>query len=284
MNAKTRRRLLVFCLSGCLIGLATEPRALAASLPNIVSRQAITISAQQAIDNVLVLGHPVTVAGRVQNLVVWEGAVRLMPSARVAHLLDVGGTVHHAPHAAVKDMVVIGTNTAVGNAFLLGAGLTLGLGMARTLLSVLFFFLPWVLGSVSERWFEPLVAVIESAPRRTGVQGLLVSMAILGTGIALGMTLIGLPIGVLLGMGYLGAGFLGWTAVSGWVGAMASARFPSRPRALHTMVGAGVLVASINLPVLGVFCWLGAWCMGIGALTEMVRRWYARRHGGENPA
>ena len=67
MNAKTRRRLLVLCLSGCLIGLATEPRALAASLPNIVSRQAITISAQQAIDNVLVLGHPVTVAGRVQT-------------------------------------------------------------------------------------------------------------------------------------------------------------------------------------------------------------------------
>ena len=286
MNAKARRWLLVLWVTGCLIGLVAGPRALAAGLPNLVSRHAITIPAQQAIDNVLVLGHRVTVAGRVQNLVVWEGNVRLMPSARVGHLLDVGGTVRHAPQAAVKDMAVIGTNAVVGNTLLLGAGLTLGLGMVRTLLSVLFFFIPWVLGSVLERWLEPLAAVIESAPRRTGIRGFFVSMAVLGIGIALALTLVGLPISLLLGMGYLGAGFLGWTAVSRWVGAwVAPGWFPSRSRTSHILVGAGVLVASINLPVIGVFCWLGAWWMGIGALAEMLRRWYdGRRHGGENSA
>ena len=47
------------------------------------------------------------------------------------------------------------------------------------------------------------------------------------------------------------------------------------------MVGAGVLVASMNLPVVGAFFGFGAWCLGVGAVTVILRRRYPRPRSGE---
>lgn len=279
MNPKMRGGVLVLWLTVCLLAWGGPPAQAASRIP-VVSRQTLTIRPHQILDSLLVVGHSVTVAGTVQNLVVWEGNVWLMPSGHVVHLLDIGGSVHRAAHATVGDLVVIGTNTAVGNTLLLGAGLTLGLAGLRTFLSVLFFLIPVLIGPALDVWLRPLVTVIEPNPRRIGVQGLLVSVAVLGMGTALALTLIGLPLSLLLGIAYLGAGVLGWAAVGRWVGTRVEAWFPARSRAFHTMVGAGVLVASMNLPVIGVFLGFGAWCLGIGSVTAILRRRYVRPRGG----
>lgn len=283
MNPKIRGWVLVLWMGVCLFAWGGPPVEAASRIP-IVSHQTLSIQSQQTVDSVLVVGHAVTVAGTVQNLVVWEGDVRVTSSGHVVHLLDIGGAVHRAAHATVGDLVVIGTNTAVGNTLLLGAGLGLGLAALRTFLSAFFFLVPILLGPALEVWLRPLVAVIESAPRRIGVQGLLVSFAVLGVGIALALTLIGLPLSLLLGIAYLGAGVMGWATVGRWIGTRIQAWFPPRSRAFHTMAGATAMVASINLPVIGVFCWFGAWFLGVGSVTEILRRRYARHRDGTPPA
>ncbi|QSO52185.1 hypothetical protein JZ785_26180 [Alicyclobacillus curvatus] len=282
------------CTSTVLIASCTQPvSALAAtagtsiaavkqtSAEALVSGHPTVIPRTEKIEDVLVLGHDVTVEGRVSEiLIVLDGNVHLAPTSRTGIVLDLGGTITQAKGAHVKAMYHLRLNTPFWNGALFGVTLAM-LAWAGMLAINVGLIILAVLLSIALRNQRIPLGNQDGSLRRMGLVGVLVSLIVLAIDSILTLTLLGIPLAGIILVVYGVIGIIGFSMSSLWMGGLILRRQPDDgPVYVKALVGSSVLTAFMSIPLVGLLLSLLTWFTGVGAATKWIfDNWRWRRRG-----
>lgn len=282
----------IFLCIGCiLVALSAQPRwALAATTGTrastgreaLVSEQPTVIPNTEQVEDVLVLGHNVTVEGRVSEiLIVLDGNVRLAPQSRTGIVVDLGGTISQAKGAHVKAMYHLRLNTPFWNGALFGATLAL-LAWAGMLAVNVGLIILAVLLSIALRNQRIPLGNQDGSVRRMGLVGVLVSVVVVAIDSILTMTLLGIPLAGIIAVVYSVIGIIGFSMSSLWMGGIILRRQKDQsPVHVQALVGSSVLTAFMSIPFVGLLLSLLTWFTGVGAATKWIfDSWRWRRRQG----
>jgi hypothetical protein len=239
--------------------------------------------------NVRVYGGSAEVNGAVgHDVVILGGSVHLGQRATVAHdVTVVGGSLVRDPGSQVGHNVTQQGSSPAGNLTSLlplarpsfpgtDLGLGLGLGVGVLLLSLLLqLFFPGQVSTTRD--------ALEDRPYASLGFGILTVVAGVLLALLLAITVVLLPvslaIGVAMGVGWL----LGLTAAMMLIGHRLTAALHLRAEAVPTLlVGGGLVVVLVNVPVLGGLFGFVVGSMALGAVV--MTRFGTRQHPRPGPA
>ena len=224
--------------------------------------------------DVVILEGPVTVTGQVNGTVIAaDGSVRLAASARV------GGDVLASDEVRIRSGAKVGGETRRGTRFSLEAPLAaLGklLGPVAIALSVLIMGL--VLVWLAPRGADAVAEALITAPLASVGWGVLLVLSLPVTGLALVISVFGLPLGLALVLSF-GLWWLVGLTWAAWCVGRSLVHAP-RGRATAFVSGWAILAAVGLVPVLNAAVWTLASVFGLGAMV--VAAWHAR-HGTGRP-
>lgn len=274
-----------FCVllfaGGVVLAAAPSSGAMAAVRSEVLIRHAgTTIPPGQIVENVLILGHNVTVAGDVsQILVVLDGDVHLTRTSLTGIVVDLGGKIYQEQGARVNSMYQVKLHTPFWNGTLFGGMFSLLLWAALLIVEMCIVILSLLINYVLRNHLSEPLRLLEQSVRRAGLTGGLLSIAVLAIGALGAVTIIGLPIAGLLLVLYLIAGVVGVSLITYWVGTLALRYSPrTYPLWQSTLIGAGLLMSASSIPYIGLLLFLIAWIVGIGTLTLWWRNLWKSRH------
>jgi hypothetical protein len=216
--------------------------------------------------DVVVLDGPVTIAGQVGgDVIALHGPIRLLRTAQVTGDVLAGGGLDVADGATVAGAIRHDVAfTLAGPVGVLGS-LVVSAAMAASLLVC-----GLVMLLLAPRGAERAADAARSAPLAAAGWGVLLTVALPLAALALGATVIALPLGLAL---LLGLGLI-WFAGVG-ASAFALGRLlihPARSRILALLVGWAIIAAVGLVPVLNVAAWTLAGIFGIGVAIVAVWR------------
>ncbi len=272
-------------LFGMLLAITvfSFPVAHAETLPRfMMSRQTTVIQQGQAIENVLILGHNVTVKGSVtQLLVAVDGNVHLTTSSVSGIVVDLGGQIQQDRGARVDSIYQMALHTPFWNGALFGGLSMMGMWAGMLVVEISLIVLSLLIHYALRHQMEAMLQPIESSVRRVGLMGVLITVAALAIGMLGAVTVIGLPITFLVFILYLIAGVVGFSIVSYWLGKLSLRHSPKAwPTWQTTFIGSGLIAAMASIPYLGLLLFLIFWLVGVGAITLWgSEAWKTRRSG-----
>lgn len=237
------------------------------------------ISPSQTVEEVVVVGHNVTVQGRVtDNLIVINGNVYLTKTAKTGLILDIGGQVTSEPGAKVQNMVSLWFKGPFQNSLAVGSVGMLLVWALRVVVSVLLLAIPVVISFFIKPWQGVMMNSLRDSARKAGFAGLLTTVLALGLGMLFAITVIGIPIAVFVFVVYVFLGLIGLSLVSVWIGEFATrGQLDEKPKWLQSLIGATFLMAFSNIPLFGPLLLMVVWLLGNGAVSffvmEKIREW-----------
>lgn len=238
----------------------------------LVRGQPTTISQNEVVEDVLVMGHNVTVEGRVTELlVVLDGDVHLTSTARTGIVVDIGGVIRQDRGAHVEGVYRLSLNAPFWNGTLFGLMVAFGLWAASLAVSVVFVLVAVLIAAGLAGRRLPLASE-DASVRRLGLLGVFMTLAVLSVVSLLGMTVIALPLAGIVLAAYVVAGVVGLSAVSLWVGRLVMRGEESRPTWALSLAGAGLMAAFMNIPLIGIVLLCLFWLIGVGCVTQVLLR------------
>jgi len=262
------------------VSLWAAPTAYADTSGSILSTKLVTVHRDEVIEDVVVVGNNVEVSGDVyEALLVLNGNVHLKSTARVGVLVDLGGTIQKDHGAHVNAEYTVSSRFQFWNSVVLGSGMVLMVWAVRVVLSVALLLIPVLIAFVLRKWIEPPTNIIAESVRRSGQAGFFSSVGIFVVSGALAVTIVGIPISAVILGCYAVVGVIGWSAVCMWLGRIIAQAFNqgSRAKWLQTAMGSTVLMAFVNVPIVGPIFLLLLWMVGVGAITIWSWQWYQKR-------
>lgn len=258
--------------------IGTSNQVLSSSAVGTTSTEAIvrgrttTIPANELVEDVLVLGHNVTVQGRVSEiLVVLDGNVHLARGSSTHLVLDLGGTITQDPGAHVRAMYHLSLNTPFWNGALFGLTAALLAWGGMLVVSVGLIILSVLLSFTLRSGALPLGNQDKSV-RWMGLLGFLVSVAVVAISSVFALSVLGIPLAAIVAVLYLVLGIVGFAMTSLWMGRLAlRSSQQDRPYYVTALVGSILLTAFINIPFIGLLFFALMWFVGIGAATTWLR-------------
>lgn len=246
----------------------------------IVSQQTTTVPRGQFVEDVVVLGHDVTVSGDVSEiLVVIDGNIHLTSTSRSGIVVDLGGRIRQDPGARVNAVYHVSLMTPFWNGALFGGTFVLLLWAAMLALSIGLVILSVLVCFALRHQIHAPLHSIEQSVRRVGVTGVLTSVVVLAISTLLAVTILGLPLTGLFIILYAVAGVIGFSIVSLWIGKLAMRNSPmERPVWVLSLIGSGLMMAVTNIPFIGILLFAIFWFVGVGAVTSWsFNVWKARK-------
>ncbi len=247
-----------------LVGLL-EGGQVASATGDAAAAQGVVVGPGQTVEDITTAGAPVRVAGTVsQTVVAFGGVVTLAATAHVrGDMYILGGTLEQDPRAQVDGSITVASPAVVG--------WFAGLHPGGVLVGLLAVHLVLLLAAGAIAW---QVAPTEAAARqlsrlaRRPVRGMglgLLWAALLGTAaLVAGITVIGLPVGLVLLFVLGGEGVVGLALAITWM------RGPARLPAIARRVLVAVVAVLGLLPVVGEMLLFGFSALGLGATLEMM--------------
>lgn len=278
----TRFAVFVLSLFATMMTMLPTPVVYAVGMDKaIISHQATLIQRGQVVEDVVVLGHDVVVAGDVSEiLVVINGDIHLTSSSRTGIVIDLGGTVRQDVGAHVNAVYQSALSTPFWNGALFGGTFALVLWLGMLAVSIGLVILSVLLSYALRHQVKAPLSQIERSGRRVGMTGVFASLAILAMSALCAVTIVGLPLAGLLLLLYLTAGVVGFSIVALWLGKLALRHSPTeRPVWLTSLIGASLLMAFTNIPFVGLVLFLISWLMGIGTITAWLADIWRLRRG-----
>lgn len=249
----------------------------------IVSHANTVIPVSQTVEEVVVVGHDVTVNGTItDNLVVINGNIHLSATARTGLIIDIGGQVTTEPGAKMKNVLSLWFKGPFQNSLAVGTvGLVL-MWVMRVMVSVLLLVTPVVLAFFMQPVMEPMVDYLRQSARKTGSAGLLATVLAAGLAMLFAITVVGLPVAAILVGLYVLTGMVGLAVSSFWIGEFVTrGQINARPVWLQTLIGTTFLMAFSNVPLVGPLLLMLFWLLGTGAVSlfgiAKLRAWRTRR-------
>src|SRR5579875_1341153 len=236
----------------------------------IVSQQATTIQKDQIVEDVVVLGHDVTVSGDVSEiLVVIDGNIHLTSTSRTGIAVDLGGNIIQDTGAHVNAVYHASLTTPFWNGALFGGTFVLLLWVGMLAVSIGLVILSALICFAFRHQVNMSLRHIERSVRRTGMTGVFMSLGVLAIGTLCAVTMIALPLTGLLLILYLVAGVIGFSIVSLWIGKLAMRNSPAeRPVWMLSLIGSSLMMAVTNIPFIGLLLFVVFWLVGVGAVTS----------------
>ena len=218
--------------------------------------------------DVVILEGPVVVTGQIDGSVVAaDGVVRLTASARV------GGDVLASEPIRIKAGAKVRGETRDGTRFSLEAPLAaLGKLLGPVAISISVLLTGLILVWLAPRGADAVADALAAAPLASLGWGIVLALSVPVTGVALVVSVLGLPLGLAV---FLSLG-LWWLIGLTWMAWCAGRALVHAPRRRHLAFVAGwAIVAAVGLvPILNAAAWILAPVLGLGAMVVAV--WHAR--------
>jgi hypothetical protein len=219
--------------------------------------------------DLVVLDGPVNVSGQVSGSVVAvNGPVRLASTA------SVGGDVLGGQHVRLEPGALVRGEVRDDVAFTpRGALAALGALLGAIAIAVSALLLLLVLLALAPRGLDRAASAIRTAPFASLAWGVVVAMALPIAAVVAAASILGLPLGLSLLLGFGLIALVGYACSVYAVGRLI-VREP-RGRAGASLAGWGVAAAVGLVPFLNVVTWFAGSVVGLGAVV--VATWRARR-------
>lgn len=245
----------------------------------VVSQQETSIPKGTIVEDAVVLGHDVNVAGTVSEiLVVVNGNVHLAPSAKAGIVVDIGGTVTQDIGASSEGMYQFSLGSHFWNGVLFGASGAFFVWIGMLAVSIIGILVSVLLSFVLRTRNKIPLATLERSIRRTGLIGLFVTIATAAVCAVFAMIDIGIPLSILFFFIYILAGILGLSVMALWLGKLIlRGKGVDKPDWFQNLIGASTIMVSANIPVIGLFLFSVFWLIGIGAVTVWVPYLWSRK-------
>jgi hypothetical protein len=228
------------------------------------------ISENQTVNEVVVIGGDATVSGNVENnVIVFNGDAIIKSTAHIKGMvLVIGGTITQAPGAVIEDdSIGISLDNSTQNSLLISGGLLVSLWLLQFLGSLLLIVLPMLLVFFLKQRIYPFVIVVrETSGRALGV-GFFTSLLAIAISLLLIITVIGIPIVLIIILMIALSVILGLTALSHMLSEKIQLIMPHKQDWLTTGIGSTIIVALMNIPIIGIILMLGVMLLSLGVVT-----------------
>ncbi|MBD3919174.1 hypothetical protein H8B09_10445 [Paenibacillus sp. PR3] len=231
--------------------LATPAHTSAAS---VFEHQNTVIPADQTVDDVYVVGGDTEIEGHVAGIVVViNGNLHLANTARIdGMIVVVGGTVDQEPGVIIGDDVYnLSLDGPTQTSLLIGGGLTVGLWIIQLGIVILLILIPTLIGLLGSKKMTIFINRFSAASwGRLLYIGILSGLALAAISALLVITIIGIPILIVVLLGFLVSVCIGLTVISYRVGELIR---PSegKPVWFKVMMGSILIAAVISIPIIG---------------------------------
>jgi len=248
--------------------------AYADELHHVISHSATSITQGEKADDLVVIGNDVHVAGTVtDNLIVINGTAYLSSTARVESIVDIGGQIRKEPGAQLNHAFILTFNHPLLNSTVLGGALIAFLTGLQLTLSAVVVLVPVVLSILMRPWLQMPSIYLQKSVRRMGAIGLLATIATIAVAGGLSATIIGIPVAALICFLYLVVGLIGLTHVAVYIGRSLLDAFTKQKQPwMQSLIGATLIMAFANIPVIGALIFLCVWIVGVGTSTTWLWR------------
>lgn len=259
-------RRLVIVVALCLVLFPQS--TFAASL---FEHQDTTIPVNQTVEDVVVVGGDVSIAGTVKNaVVVVNGDVRFESTAVIkGAIVVIGGKLQQEEGATVtSDIVNIAFDDATSNSLIIGAGLIIGLSALKLCASIVMVVLPVLLVLFGKRRAIAFAERYRIAPRgKLLAIGFFAGLLLVAASMMLLLTIVGIPLILLLAILFAAALALGLTVVGVAIGERI--RFATDKAAwVKCAAGAVILISMMNVPIIGLFIYIALALFSLGVATS----------------
>jgi hypothetical protein len=269
---------IVYPLSILLLFMLLIPGV--ASAKSIFEHQSTTVPAGETINDLYVVGGDASVFGHVTGaIVVINGNLLLASSADVeGAVVVIGGEVHQEPGANLTDNIYnLSLDSGTQNSLLIGGGLVLGLWVLQLTASLLFVLLPVLIRMIGRQKAASLIDKYrqESAGRLL-YMGLLSGLILTAISILLLVTIIGIPLLIVVLIIVIVAIALGGMIVSYRIGELYKGA-SQKSEWMKVLIGASVIVAFANIPIIGWFVIGLVLLISLGICTQWIASMRSKR-------
>lgn len=282
MNKKAMLGCLLIILAAILFW-APYPAALTMEFQNgvmvkdIVEWKDVVIPQDTVVDNVVVIGGNVTIAGTVKDeVVVINGNLTLQKTAQLskrAFVID-GRIIQEEGAVVRKSFVNIRPDSANLTSLFFAGSMVLLLEFIKLAVSVFIVIIPPILVWSFQNKSSRLRLVCERYFSKNITLGVLSSVAFLIIETLLIISIVGIPLAILLGVLFLVVTILGVSGLCMTIGVRIAARIGliEKPIFIQVLCGSTAVALLINIPFAGILVLLVAMLFGIGAVVMNLCR------------
>ncbi|UOF90703.1 hypothetical protein LSG31_23100 [Fodinisporobacter ferrooxydans] len=244
----------------------------AAGKRDIVSHHPTVVRDHEQMENVVVIGNNADIEGIVRDtVVVINGNVHLGPHARVGLLIGIGAKVTKESGAHIDESYILAENSRFNDSIAVGLAILFATWAMRLIISVIVVVVPVLLTFALQGRIHKPLAFLETSARRMGMIGLFATVCLIALEILCGLTIIGIPLTLFLLIVSAVAGLIGLSLASVWIGKMAGSAFAmDQPIWKSAAIGSVLMMAFMNVPLLGPLFFFMIWLIGTGAVTMWI--------------
>jgi hypothetical protein len=254
----------------------------------------VVVQEGEIVEAAVSIGGDVTILGEAERAVAVGGNVMIGPGGRVwEEVVAVGGEVKMDSTTAVPGKVVeiaaVGPKLLWGvlPSILFGAKMASEFAAVKVVLTVLYKILVLLvllaLGVIVTAFFpthlDAIARTVRHDPWRSAGIGLLAFLCLVPLTILVAITIIGIPLVPLIGLGAIVSTFIGYFAVSATIGRELPVDVKWKTTFWAFTLGLVLLTLVNAVPFLGWFTWMAAVIVGLGA-TLLSRFGTMRVRGG----
>jgi hypothetical protein len=275
------KRIVVSCLLIILAAIlfwTHYPPALTMEFQNgvmvkdIVEWKDVVIPKDAVVDNVVVIGGNVTIAGAVKDeVVVINGNLTLQKTAQLSkRAFVIDGQIIQEDGAVVKrSFVNIRPDSANLMSLFFAGSMVLLLEFIKLAATVMIVIIPPIIVWSFQKKSSGLQLVCERYFLKNIALGVLSSFAFLIIETLLIISVVGIPLAIFLAILFLAAMILGVSGLCMTIGVRIAARIglTDKPIFIQVLCGSTAVALFINIPFAGIFVLLVAKVFGIGAVV-----------------
>jgi hypothetical protein len=240
---------------------------------SIFEHQSTTVPENQTVNDVVVVGGDVTILGTVNSsVIVVNGDAHIQSSAHIkGFVLIIGGKLQQDPGAEIADDVInISFDDATKNSLFIGGGLVVGLWVIQLAGSLIMLLIPILMTLFGKKRMALFINKYKAvSAARMLYTGFFSGLLIVAACMLLLLTVIGIPLILVLGLLVLVTFVYGITILSHLVGE----RFQgstAKGEWMKAAIGAFILMASVNIPFVGMLILLVITLFSLGITTTWV--------------
>ncbi|WKB35091.1 hypothetical protein QS257_15385 [Terrilactibacillus sp. S3-3] len=253
---------LLFTMAAFLAGTSSAE----AKTDSVLSDKKVVIQKNQNVENVVVLGHSAMVDGKVDNaVVVVNGKLHIGRHAKIDNLvLVIGGDVTQDRGAEVTRNMMVFHSGHKRVSYLFGGIIYLSALAVKMALSLILVAVSALVGTLAHNRLERMADMERSFFKVLGIGfiSLLIFLVLL---FILPIGFIALPVVAVV----LALLMIYFIIVCAWLSGKIGGKLisGSQPRFISVLVGAVVLIALLNFPLIGEFVFLGLLFLAFGDLV-----------------
>lgn len=206
------------------------------------------------------------------NLIAIDSNVTIEPGGRVDTLLAIGGHVVKRPGSYVHNAFIV-DGTGLAGHLSIGIAFVSFTILLKFVGSVILIFSAVAFSVLLKPWIHRPLERMSSGVRRQFAIGFLLTVGVIAAVVGFATTGIGLPVALLIALCDVLIALIGLTVIALYAGRTIVQPYRSSPPDwMSALVGSILLVASANIPVIGIILFFVAWCTGTSGVLSSLRR------------